>query len=265
MDFSLDLNAGYIYEDSDDDRCRADDASSDEEDGLPSQFKQRREKRTDKGKSALERELDSELDVRMGALRQGVQEPNTGSKNRAAHPTKEDDGDSDQDFGPHMTNDELLYDPRMDDEDQAWVDMQKRKNKSVDMFGLDMPEKETRTTDPNVSAAPNSDAILSCPACMTVLCFDCQRHDLYETQFRAMFVVNCNIESGETLHYPEPGKKKKNQRRYKKSNEKEQSWTNNNPGETVNPVKCTECETVVAVYDSDEIYHFFNVISAAVE
>ena len=36
-----------------------------------------------------------------------------------------------------------------------------------------------------------SDAILSCPLCFTTLCIDCQQHDTYDNQFRAMFVMNC--------------------------------------------------------------------------
>jgi len=36
-----------------------------------------------------------------------------------------------------------------------------------------------------------SDAVLSCPACLTTVCIDCQQHALAEGQFRAMFVMNC--------------------------------------------------------------------------
>jgi len=28
------------------------------------------------------------------------------------------------------------------------------------------------------------------------------------------------------------------------------------------PVKCTECDAVVGVYDAEEIYHFFNVLAS---
>eukprot|EP00957_Ditylum_brightwellii_P015726 1185928-Ditylum_brightwellii.AAC.1 len=31
----------------------------------------------------------------------------------------------------------------------------------------------------------NSDAILSCPCCFTILCMDCQRHTKYVNQYRA--------------------------------------------------------------------------------
>ena len=36
-----------------------------------------------------------------------------------------------------------------------------------------------------------SDAILSCPNCMTTVCLDCQQHDYMANQYRAMFVRNC--------------------------------------------------------------------------
>merc|ERR1712228_703596 len=49
---------------------------------------------------------------------------------------------------------------------------------------------------------PNSDAVLNCPACFTVLCLDCQRHELYKTQYRAMFVVNCTVDGSQKLKFP---------------------------------------------------------------
>ena len=59
------------------------------------------------------------------------------------------------------TNDELLYDPDADDQDEAWMAKQ---------GGL--------------KKADHSDAILNCPSCMTVLCVDCQRHEKYHTQVK---------------------------------------------------------------------------------
>ena len=58
------------------------------------------------------------------------------------------------------------------------------------------PGREEHAADP-LSAprfccrAHRSDAILSCPLCFTTLCIDCQQHDKYDNQFRAMFVMNC--------------------------------------------------------------------------
>ena len=32
--------------------------------------------------------------------------------------------------------------------------------------------------------------------------------------------------------------------------------------EIYHPVMCTECSTEVAVYDKDEVFHFFNVLAS---
>lgn len=32
--------------------------------------------------------------------------------------------------------------------------------------------------------------------------------------------------------------------------------------EIYHPVRCTECNTEVGVYDKDEIYHFFNILAS---
>ncbi len=47
------------------------------------------------------------------------------------------------------------------------------------------------TCAPMFPRSHRSDAILSCPLCFTTLCIDCQQHDTYDNQFRAMFVMNC--------------------------------------------------------------------------
>ncbi|ESO91995.1 hypothetical protein LOTGIDRAFT_121667, partial [Lottia gigantea] len=146
---------------------------------------------------------------------------------------------------PVVSNDDLLYDPDMDDEDQKWVDKQRK-------------EYQPKSSN-NKTKLPKTDAILNCPACMTTLCRDCQRHDTYANQYRAMFVTNCDINYSETLKYPkEQGKKKK---RKKKKGSETESRTEEDE-ELYNPVKCSECQTVVAVYDKDEIYYFFNVLSS---
>ncbi|KAI9477926.1 MAG: E2F-associated phosphoprotein-domain-containing protein [Benjaminiella poitrasii] len=75
------------------------------------------------------------------------------------------------------TNEELLYDPDMDDKDEAWV---------VKQINLDSSKKEE-----DVPLDEKTDAILSCPMCFTTLCYSCQRHERYKDQYRAMFVRNC--------------------------------------------------------------------------
>ncbi|XP_072917651.1 E2F-associated phosphoprotein [Hemitrygon akajei] len=153
-----------------------------------------------------------------------------------------------------LTNDELLYDPDQDDRDQAWVDMQRRGYRGLNK-------------QPNMSESlpvPSSDAVLNCPSCMTTLCLDCQRHDLYKEQYRAMFVMNCIINRGEILRYKNPSNRKRKNRckKVKYPSEDTSVGSKQDEGEIYHPVRCAECSVEVAVFDKDEVYHFFNVLAS---
>ena len=65
-----------------------------------------------------------------------------------------------------------FYDSGADDKDEEWM----------------LAQRQGR----------HSDAILSCPGCLTTVCIDCQRHEFYTTQYRAMFVMNCRYVSSFT-------------------------------------------------------------------
>ncbi|XP_028613319.1 E2F-associated phosphoprotein [Grammomys surdaster] len=149
------------------------------------------------------------------------------------------------------TNDELLYDPEKDNRDQAWVDARRR---GYHAFGLQRPRQKQQPV-------PNSDAVLNCPACMTTLCLDCQRHESYKTQYRAMFVMNCSINREEILRYKNPENRKK-RRSAKKMRSNPEDPAEREVEEVYHPVMCTECSTEVAVYDKDEVFHFFNVLAS---
>lgn len=60
---------------------------------------------------------------------------------------------------------DAFYDAELDEKDQAWVEKRRQGRRS--------------------------DAILSCPGCLTSVCLDCQQHAEREGHFRAMFVINC--------------------------------------------------------------------------
>ncbi|PWA47513.1 E2F-associated phosphoprotein [Artemisia annua] len=115
-----------------------------------------------------------------------------------------------------------FYDPNLDDKDQLWI-QKKRKGQY-------------------------SDAVLSCPACFTTLCLECQRHEKYVTQYRAIFVVNCKIKKGEVS---DKGSLKR--KRFKKG-------VGSADGESYTPVGCSVCDTEVGVIDDEEVYHFYNVL-----
>ncbi|XP_056152135.1 E2F-associated phosphoprotein [Lampris incognitus] len=165
------------------------------------------------------------------------------------------------------TNDELLYDPDEDDRDQAWVDTRRRR---YSCSRRRLPAS-VRSRPGQPQALPSSDAILNCPACMTTLCLDCQRHEKYRTQYRAMFVMNCSVKRDEVLRYKEQNDKKKRSRKRRRG-EKEKITTADETSDPIprgmeeedvyHPVQCTECSTEVAVFDKEEVYHFFNILAS---
>jgi len=158
--------------------------------------------------------------------------------------------DSDEEDGENRklkTNDELFYDPKQDDEDQSWVDDVRRS------YHQSSTEKKPTIPTPGVAPLPSSDAVLNCPACFTVLCLDCQRHAVYKTQYRAMFVINCTVDTQQKLRFPVKGKGK---------NKKKKHLAALDPNEEFHPVHCDQCKTEVAMYDTDEVYHFFNVVAS---
>lgn len=176
------------------------------------------------------------------------------------------------------TNDELLYDPDEDDRDQAWVDAKRRG------YGSDRRRQQAFSRRGQQSSSlPSSDAVLNCPACMTTLCLDCQRHDKYRTQYRAMFVMNCAVNKEEVLRYKTQNERKQRNRKRRKGQQEATPSSSSSttttttttevqavgPGprgmdgeEVYHPVQCTECSTEVAVYDKDEVYHFFNILAS---
>ncbi|RXG70918.1 E2F-associated phosphoprotein [Armadillidium vulgare] len=175
-----------------------------------------------------------------------------------------------------ITNDDLFYDPLMDEEDQAWVDNNRRK------YQL-RSKKLTKDGNIKPQALPHSDAVLNCPACFSTLCHDCQRHEIYKNQYRAMFVFNCVVDKSERLHFAIKEDKKKKFKKGKKRKlksieeessklddceEKSSTQDNQNPeckdekDEIFYPVMCALCNTKIAVQDEDEVYHFFNVLTS---
>ncbi|KAG6546076.1 hypothetical protein Mapa_012482 [Marchantia paleacea] len=134
------------------------------------------------------------------------------------------------------------YDETLDDKDEEWAIKQRQGRRS--------------------------DGILSCPACFTTLCIDCQRHEKYVHQYRAMFVQNCRIVENERLRLPAHRAAKKTRKSKKKSAANESTPLNvpevdmnaSKEDEVYKPVRCTVCDTEVALIDNDEVYHFHNVV-----
>ncbi|XP_069806996.1 E2F-associated phosphoprotein [Dendropsophus ebraccatus] len=157
-----------------------------------------------------------------------------------------------------LTNDDLLYDPHEDDRHQEWVDAKRRGYRNI------RKRKQSQTNSTKPKPLPSSDAILNCPACMTTLCLDCQRHESYRTQYRAMFVMNCTVNMEEVLKFPEqPMKNRRRERKKMKTPSADPAMeTQSKEVALYHPVKCNECSTEVAMYDKEEVYHFFNVLAS---
>lgn len=182
------------------------------------------------------------------------------------------------------TNEELFYDPDEDERDQAWVDARRRAYTR-------RPGQGRSRSGPGLPGLPSSDAVLNCPACMTTLCLDCQRHEKYRTQYRAMFVLNCTVRREEVLRYRalQERRRKTNRRNRRTKAQKKgqggegaeaaaaeeevvQGGGGGGGAEEVlqggaeevvyHPVQCTECSTEVAVVDQEEVFHFFNILAS---
>ncbi|XP_057297962.1 E2F-associated phosphoprotein-like isoform X2 [Hydractinia symbiolongicarpus] len=175
----------------------------------------------------------------------------TSKDNVKADVDKDKDGDLETlTLAPTIKPENIMYDSNIDKDNEEWI-IKKRNRHS------------NKTDKKNIS-----DAMLSCPACMITVCVDCQRHDLYKNQFRAMFVMNCQVINDQLLRYEHKNKSKK--RRKKEGPGKlvefepvSSAGKSTELGEELyHPVQCTSCQTEIAVYDKDEIYHFFNVIES---
>ncbi|VDM59162.1 unnamed protein product [Angiostrongylus costaricensis] len=138
-----------------------------------------------------------------------------------------------------------FYDPDEDDENEIWMQTQRSQSTGMESKSAG---KETR---PRIDG--NSDAVLSCPGCMVLLTRDCQRHEIYSDQYRAVFVENCHVKK-ESLKIEKTGKEKRRERqRMRKMGVQAE--------DLFLPVQCAVCSTNVAVLDHEEVYHFFNVLT----
>ena len=155
---------------------------------------------------------------------------------------------------------DLLYDPEADDRDEKWIE--NKRNQYLCASSHDITSSGHRTD--------SSDAVLNCPACMSLLCLDCQRHETFKSQYRAMFVQNCSIDFSQELHeQPVNQSKRSSSRRNRsqkgrseQSEESDETSAESSSNTKYFGVKCDACGTQVAVYDQEEVYHFFNVLAS---
>ncbi|XP_057527628.1 uncharacterized protein LOC130806521 [Amaranthus tricolor] len=146
-----------------------------------------------------------------------------------ASPTNSQQTVSDDDVIDYSTKPEF-YDSDVDEKDEVWV-TRKRKGRQTD-------------------------AVLSCPACFTTLCLDCQRHEIYLTQYRAMFVMNCEVTNKKVV--PQGSKNRRKKRNTRAPVQVEEASTVIE--EEARQVCCSVCSTEVGVIDKDDVYHFYDVL-----
>ena len=113
---------------------------------------------------------------------------------------------------------------------------------------LPAPEEPPDFYDPDRSEehrTTKTDAILSCPCCLEIVCVDCQRHETYHDQFRAMFVRNIHVDWGTKLVLD-------NERGLVETTKEFEYYK----------VTCANCHTPVAALDKEEVYHFYGCLAS---
>jgi len=118
---------------------------------------------------------------------------------------------------------ELFYDPTADEDDEKWL--HKHRYEGVN---ANAKQKSPRAEKKEEFSLPEdelpSDAVLNCPGCMGTLCVTCQRHSVYNNQYRAVFVIDCKVDYTNTLTVPTKETKKqmwKDKQKERKRNKKE--------------------------------------------
>jgi hypothetical protein len=99
----------------------------------------------------------------------------------------------------------------------------------------------------------DSDAVLSCPMCFTVVCYDCQRMEGSTSQFRAMFVEHLTVLRERPAVDVIPALQDNPEQALQLCNDKGYL-----------KACCDQCYSVLAVVDREEVYHLFNVIVSPV-
>ena len=220
--------------------------------------------------------------------------------------------------GSTGTGGKLLYNENLDDEDEAYVYKHMRsgleetvylekqiqeKNQAGATRGSsaklkDESDMETASvsTNPQLEKAlmlkpRTSDAVLSCPRCFSIVCMDCQQHESYANQFRAMFVMNIGVDWSKRIYYDEasgelrpcPSEARSDQGdrsapqmevdsqgdgggpfQVPHDNVKEANSDEVNGREQYYSVHCGYCQHALAALDmKDEIYHFYGCIPSS--
>ena len=139
-----------------------------------------------------------------------------------------------------------LYDEDADKDDEEYVYRNLRS-------GTEQTAAKSTATN-KVLKPRNSDAVLSCPCCFHTLTMDCQQHERYPNQYRAMFVMNVVVKWEQKLVHRHKGLVA-----LEAADHKIPPDPSSSDGEHVYyTVCCANCQTQVAALDmEDEVYHFY--------
>jgi hypothetical protein len=176
-----------------------------------------------------------------------------------------------------------LFDDQADEEDEAYVYKHLRSG-GASMVDTTEGSFDVKPADRKALKPRKSDAVLSCPGCFRIVCMDCQRHEYYKNQYRAMFVMSVMVRWDLTLQY-DPGN-----RCLVPCSSSSREWTvnavsSNDDGNLIcsneqvhngvpssgndddaiyYTVCCANCHTTVAALDmTDEVYYFSGCLASS--
>jgi hypothetical protein len=174
-----------------------------------------------------------------------------------------------------------LYDANLDDEDEAYVykhmrgglqesvSIIRRAQANIDQGG-DEEGTTTSATTQKMYKPRNSDAVLSCPCCFNIVCMDCQRHERYSNQFRAMFVMGIAVDWNVRLVYDNDQKvlvEKPQLPHHQQVPPDDDGYLDDNVvigQDEYLSVCCASCRTQVAALDmKEEVYHFYGCLESS--
>ncbi|KAG7381314.1 hypothetical protein PHYPSEUDO_006200 [Phytophthora pseudosyringae] len=176
-------------------------------------------------------------------------EKNLGRRRPAAMSEGEDDESGEDGEEDETVEPDPLYDEQLDDADEHWV--------QTNLRGARAAKAET-------------DATLCCPCCFVTVCMVCERHATYTNQYRAASAINCRVKRDEILTYTStegsrvpaslPFHKRQNLAAGNKASTTSQQIARLLQEDEFYPVACSDCGTMVGVFDRDQQYHFFNAL-----
>ncbi|RLN48005.1 hypothetical protein BBJ28_00000393 [Nothophytophthora sp. Chile5] len=173
-----------------------------------------------------------------------------------------------------------LYDEQLDAADEKWVQMNIRESCDDGVVEGRRVAMLMRCSGcvPHAGGdrakGPETDATLCCPCCFVTVCMACERHATFTNQYRAAAAVNCRVKKDEILTYTSnggssvPASLPFHKRRNLASAAGSTTATATTGQQIARllqadefyPVACSDCGTMVGVFDRDQQYHFFNIL-----